>query len=214
MLMDKESSEITQDTLDKVAEAVKAAGPVGVKTANTDAAAVKEESEDYYVDPFEQEAKMKEKLAKIEAQKFNKSDDDDEDEKPEGIPEIDDTVRPDMNVSGFFSAGKTAKKESIIKRPASRQTSRNCFLVSAAGAGISLIYLIILFIVNFVAHWFLVAIYIITLIIVAATVFFAIRSHNSQDPTIKRYADLSLVLAAACLIPLLTVLLNNLVHFA
>lgn len=171
---------------------------------------------DYYVDPLEQEALMKEKLAKIEARKKIGSEDVDESlvELRESMPEVEEVFRPDMNVSGYFSAGNTSVKRNLINRPISRKTAKRCFLISASCAAFSLIYLIALFICDFVMDWRFVWLFIIILITATSTLFFAIRSNKSQDPEIKRSSDLNLILAISCFIPLLIIALNNLLHFA
>ena len=104
--MDKELDELTPMNLDGTpAETVHTPSK---EVAEAVLAEEKEKKEDYYVDPLEQDALMKEKLKKIEEDKPAKTEEE---------PEYD--FKPDMNVSGYFSAGTTAKKTGFMGQTAS-----------------------------------------------------------------------------------------------
>ena len=174
----------------------------------------KEKKQEYYVDPFEQEEKMKAKLAEIENKKKFGPPSEDDNKPVAQAPGITETIRPDMNVTGYFSAGETAKKRSdIMRRPTSRKTAKRCFILSVISIFLSAIFLLTLFITSFSAHWFFNWTYLIALALSVITAFFAIRSRNSADPETIRYALLNLVLSSITVIPLLVVILNSIFKF-
>ena len=209
--MDKEAPEIKPTTLSGQTENV-------VKTPNAEAvkvasAELKEKKQDYYVDPLEQEAVMQKKQAEIEAQKAKEGGSSAEQTTTAEIPEAE-AIRPDMNVTGYFSAGETAKKGSIMKRSASGRTMKVFFVVSALSASFSAVYMITLISTLYDAHWFMGWIYGILFFFSIIGVFFAVRSLNAVSDKIKKHAILELVFTGISVIPLLMLILNMIFKLA
>ncbi|MDO4967780.1 MAG: hypothetical protein Q4E70_03405 [Candidatus Saccharibacteria bacterium] len=209
--MDKEAPEITPTTLGGQGEnAVKAIDSAAIKAASAEA---KEKKEDYYVDPLEQDALMQKKQAEIEARRAATGVPTEEQAvTAETVEEAD--IRPDMNVTGYFSSGETAKKSSIMKQPASSGTMKIFFGISAISAGFSVIYLIILIATLYRAHWFMGWIYGVLFFLAIISVFFAVRSLNAMNDKIKKYAILDLVCTGISVIPLLMLLINMIFKIA
>lgn len=208
--MDKETPEIAPTNLDGTV-----VNTVHTPTSNeaeraAAAAAEKEKEQDYYVDPLEQEAKMKEKLEKIEARKeLDKKDGlipDDEQEKTETA--VDETIRPDMNVSGFFSTGETAKKQSFISRPASSKSLAACAVFGVISAIYSAFYTVSLISTNFDTSWFFGWIYAVVVIASVVIVITGIRSLKTQNDSLKRKALIGIVGSAISAIPLIALLIH------
>ena len=170
-----------------------------VHTANTAAVeAEKEKQQDYYVDPLEQEERMKEKLALMNSDKAKTDAANEEEDQKYFDPS---SIRPDMNVSGYFSAGTTAKKTSFIKTPASADTLTLGMIVGVVGAIFSAFYLVYLIASGFSIHYIVNWIYIVVVILLAVTVFNAIRSIKVKNNSIKQKAIISIITAVISLAP-------------
>ena len=190
--MDKELDNIEPTNLDGTpAEAVHTVKKEEVAEA---AAEEKEKKEDYYVDPLEQDALMKEKLKKIEEEKSEKKDGNEE----ETIPEF----KPDMNVSGYFSAGTTAKKAGIMSQTASVGALSFCFIFGIINAIYSAFYLVLLIAERFDVNWFLGWLYAVVVVISAIVLFNGIRSLNVQKENLKRKAMIGIFGSSIAIIPL------------
>lgn len=206
--MDKELTEITPKNLDgsdaeMVVNTVQKASEEEVKKA---AAEEKERKENYYVDPLEQDALMKEKLDKIEAEKAEKKAEEEEKEKAE--TPVDDTLRPDMNVSGYFSTGATANKTSFLKRPASANTLVVCFIFGILDAIYSGFYTVTLISTSFDANWFMGWIYAVVAILSIIITINCARSLKAQKESMKRNALVGLVGSGISAIPLIAWLIH------
>lgn len=209
--MDKEAPEIKPTTLDGQNEnAVKTVDSVAVQAA---AVAAREEKEEYYIDPLEQDALMKKKQEELEARKSALGISNDT-PISETIPDVGPEIRPDMNVTGFFSAGETAKKGSILKQPASGGTMKIFYLISLVSVIISTIYAIALIATLYSAGWILGWLYGISFFASVVGAFFAIRSLNITNEQIKKHAILELVFTGISLIPLLMILANMIFKLA
>lgn len=209
--MDKEAPEITPTTnLDGQTEnAVKTPDVARVQAASE---AMKEKKQDYYVDPLEQEALMQKKQEELNARKVATGVPVEE-PKPE-VDTSEPVIQPDMNVTGFFSTGETAKKGSIIKRPVSGGTTKFFFAVSIVSMGFSVIYMITLISTLYRANWFMGWIYGIFFFLSIVSIFFAVRSLSSMNESIKKYAILDLVFTGISVIPLVMLLLNAIFKLA
>ncbi len=195
--MDKELDGLTPSTLSGTTVNT-------VHTASKEEVAValaeeKERKEDYYIDPLEQDAAMKEKLAKIESEKPAESSENKGEEREEAVPEI----HPDLNVSGFFSAGNTAKRPGFMSHNASISALNLCFVFGIINAIYSAFYLLALISTGFDTNWFfgwLYAVVVVTSIIIAINCF---RSRNVQKDELKRKALIGLVGSAISILPLI-----------
>lgn len=206
--MDKEAPEIAPTTLSGQGEnAVKSVNAAAVQTAS---AALKEQKEDYYVDPLEQDALMQKKQAELQAKQTASG-------AAESSTETvgsESAIRPDMNITGFFSNGETAKKGSIMKRPVSGSTTKIFFGISAVSAAFSVIYMITLITTLYRTNWFMGWIYGILFFGSVVSIFFATRSLSSMNDKIKKYAILDLVFTAISVIPLIMLILNSIFRLA
>lgn len=205
--MDKELTEIAPTNLDgseiEPVNTVKKASAEEVKAA---AEAEKAKKQDFYVDPLEQEAKMKEKLEKIEELKALER-------KENGEPEETDyyepeKVRPDMNVSGYFSTGATAKKEGVMKRPASAGALTFCMIFGIIGAIYSAFYTVTLISTTFSVNWFMGWIYAVVAVTSLIVLLTGVRSLKVQNESLKRNALIGIVGAAISVIPLVAWLVH------
>lgn len=191
--MDKELDNIEPMNLDGTpAEAVHTAKKEDVAAA---VAEEKEKKEDYYVDPLEQDALMKEKLKKIEQEKSEKTEDNEE----EYVPDF----KPDMNVSGFFSTGTTAKKAGIMSQTASVGALSFCFIFGIINAIYSAFYLVLLIAERFDVNWFLGWLYAVVVVISIIVVLNSIRSLNVQKENLKRKAVIGIFGSSIAMIPLI-----------
>lgn len=207
--MDKEAPEIKPTTLDGQGEnAVKTIDSAATQAA---ASAANENKEDYYVDPLEQDNLMKQKKQELEAAAEK---DAQEAAKTANESLGNEEIRPDMNVTGFFSAGETAKKGSIMKRPVSSTVTRFFFAVSIVSVAISVIYAVALIASLYSVHWLMGWLYGIFLFASLISIIFAIRSLNSMSDQIKKYAILDLVFTGISVIPLLMLLANAIFKLA
>jgi hypothetical protein len=201
--MDKELTEITPTNLDgtEVVNTVKKATEEEAKAA---AIAEKEKKENYYVDPLEQDALMKEKLEKIEAEREKRRKENGEYEEQESTDFIDETIRPDMNVNGYFSTGNTASKTSVLKRPASKGTLSFCMVAGIVSAIYSAFYLVILVTDNFASpYWFAGWLYAVAVIISIIVVLTGVRSLSVKNDNLKRKALIGIIGAALSVFPLI-----------
>ena len=166
------------------------------------AAEEKEKKQDYYVDPLEQDDVMKEKLKKIEEEREKKNLDNatPEEEKEE---EVDLSIRPDMNVSGFFSAGNTATKQSIMHRPASKAFLNFCMIFGVINATYSAFYLVVLISDKFLSpNWFMGWLYAIVVILSVIIIINGVRSLKVQKDSLKRKALIGIVGSGIAALPL------------
>ena len=208
--MDKETPELTPTTLGGQGEnAVKTIDSAAVQAAS---AQIKEQKEDYYIDPLEQDALMQKKQAELNVKKEAAGISTDEPASETATGET--AIRPDMNVTGFFSNGETAKKGSILKRPVSGNVTKIFFAISIVSAGFSMIYAITLIATLYRANWFMGWIYGILFFFSIISIFFAIRSLSSMNDKIKKYAILDLVFTGISVIPLIMLLLNSIFKLA
>ena len=202
--MDKETPEIVPKNLDgseMVVNTVQKASADDVKKA---AEEEKERKQNYYVDPLEQDALMKEKLEKIEAEKAEKESDDEE----EHEVTVDETIRPDMNVSGYFSTGKTATKAGIMQRSASADTLTVCVVLSVISAIYSALYAALLISTEFNTNWFLGWIFAVAVIASIFVTFNSVRSLKVKNNSLKQKALIGIVGAGITAIPLIAWLIH------
>ena len=160
----------------------------------------KERKQNYYVDPLEQEALMKEKLDKIEAEKAEKKANEDSEEHE---TTIDETIRPDMNVSGYFSTGKTATKTGIMQRSASADTLTVCMVLGVISAIYSALYAALLISAEFNVNWFLGWIFAVVVIASIFVIFNSVRSLKVKNNSMKQKALIGIVGAGITVIPLI-----------
>ena len=215
--MNKELTDIAPTNLDgSEAEPV-----VTIKTApsaeeaEAAAAAEKEKNQEYYVDPLEQDSLMKEKLEKIEFEKERKKKEtygEDEEEKEEEKPAIDPSIRPDMNVTGYFSAGNTAKKQSFVMQPASKHALTFGVIFGVIDAIYSAFFTIILISSNFDIKWYFGWAYALVVIFSIIIVINGIRSLKAQKDTIKQKALVGIVGSAISIVPLIAIFINWIIN--
>ena len=164
---------------------------------------------DYYVDPLEQEKAMQEKREKIETAKQNAAP-----SAPAATSDIDeDAIRPDMNISGFFSTGKTAKKQSFLKAPAGKTALKFAFLTGIISAIFTAFYLILIFSTGFDLYWFLNWIYAVIIVISVINLVNGLRSRQIQNDAMKKHALVGILGSAFALVPLLAWLFNLIFSF-
>jgi hypothetical protein len=193
--MDKELDGIKPETLENTV-----VNTVHIASKEEAAAAMneeKEKKEDYYVDPLEQEKLMKEKLQRMEEErKKNQTED---------ATSTDDemTVRPDMNVSGYFSAGNTAKKAGFMSQNATIGTLNFCLIFGIIDAIYSAFYLLALITQRFDVNWFLGWLYAVVVVLSVIITVNGIRSLNIQKDNLKRKAMIGIVGSAISIIPLI-----------
>jgi hypothetical protein len=189
--MDKELDELTPMNLDGTpAETVHTPSKEVAEAAKAEE---KEKKEDYYVDPLEQDALMKEKLKKIEEEKPVKNEEDE--------PEYD--FKPDMNVSGYFSAGTTAKKAGFMSQTASVGALSFSFIGGITCATYSAFYLVLLISERFDVNWFLGWLYAVIAFVSIIILVNGIRSLKVQKENLKRKAMVGIVCSCISMIPLL-----------
>lgn len=202
--MDKEITDIAPTNLEgTVVNTVKKASEEDVEAA---ALAEKEKKENYYVDPLEQDAIMKEKLEKIEAERAkNHQDDDEEDE----ATFIDTSIRPDMNVSGYFSSGNTAKKPGIMKRSATGSMLTFGMVFSIFSAAYSVFYLVVLIADNFSSPlWYLGWLYAAVAVTSLFVIFNSIRSLGVKNDSLKAKALVGIIGSAFVIFPFFAWIIN------
>lgn len=199
--MDKELTEITPTNLDGTeVSTIKRASDEDAKVA---AAAEKEEKENYYVDPLEQDAIMKEKLEKIQAEKARQQKENYGDDDNINI-EVDESIRPDMNVTGYFSSGNTAAKQNFMNRPASVGSLNLIMILGIIGAIYSAFYFIVLLTDNFSSpNWFMGWLYAIVVIASIFSIITGIRSLKLQKDNLKRKALIGIIGSCISFLPLL-----------
>ena len=200
--MDKELTEIAPKNLDG-SEVVNTVKKATAEEAEAAAAAEKEKKEDYYVDPLEQESKMKEKLEKIESEKERKINPSTEDEQSEETQSFTPLIRPDMNVTGYFSAGDTAKKGFFLAHPAGKGTMFFSLIFGIINPICSAFYLILLlssgFDLNWLLNWFYAIIVIITIFVLVNS----LRSVGAKNDSLKRKALIGILGSIISLVPLI-----------
>lgn len=198
--MDKELTEITPPDLGDIeVNTAKRASAEEVKAA---AEAEKEEKQNYYIDPLEQDAVMEKRRQELEELKHRTGQDSSEPVE-EVTPEIDDTIRPDMNVNGFFSAGQTATKVSIMNRTATKGTLAFCMVFGIINAIYSAFYTVMLVSSAFDLHWFTGWVYAIVFILTIIVLFNSLRSMKSQKDDIKRKALIGVFGSIISFVPLI-----------
>ena len=168
---------------------------------------IPKKDQDYYVDPLEQDALMQEKLKKIEESRAKKEEEAaEETEKTE--PTVDETIRPDMTINGFFSANQTAKKVSITNRPASASALKIGLVIGALNTVFSVIFAIIFATNNMSISWVMGLIYAYVVISTTICLVNALRSSKSTNETLKKYAYISLVMSGITLFPIILVIIK------
>ena len=183
--MDKELTEITPSNLGDIeVNTTKRASAEEVKAA---AEAEKEEKQNYYIDPLEQDAVMEKRRQELEELK-HRTNQDNEEPVEEEKPEVEETIRPDMNVNGFFSAGQTATKAGIMNRTATKGTLTFCMVFGVINAIYSAFYTVMLVSSAFDLHWFTAWVYAIVFVLTIIVLFNSLRSMKSQKDDIKRKA--------------------------
>lgn len=198
--MDKELTEITPSNLGDVeVNTTKRASAEEVKAA---AEAEKEEKQNYYIDPLEQDAVMEKRRQELEELKHRTGQDSSEPSKEE-TPELDDTIRPDMNVNGFFSAGQTATKTGIMNHTATKGTLAFCMVFGIINAIYSAFYTVMLVSSAFDLHWFTGWVYAIVFILTIIVLFNSLRSMKSQKDDIKRKALIGVFGSIISFVPLI-----------
>jgi cation transport ATPase len=199
--MDKELTEITPSNLGDVeVNTAKRASAEEVKAA---AEAEKEEKQNYYVDPLEQDAVMEKRRQELEELRHRTNQDNNEPVKEEETPEIDDTIRPDMNVNGFFSAGQTATKAGIMNRTATKGTLAFCMVFGVINAIYSAFYTVMLVSSAFDLYWLTAWVYAIVFILTIIVLFNSLRSMKSQKDDIKRKALIGVFGSIISFVPLI-----------
>ena len=212
--MDKELTEIAPKNLDGsdvVVNTVQRASEEEVKKAAEEEKAKKQ---DYYVDPLEQDALMKEKLAKIEEDKKTLAEDNENSESAKSPASDDDTIRPDTNVTGYFSTGATAKKENFLTRPASKRTLLLCFIFSIINGIYAVIFLALSVASSFTLHWFLNYLYAVVTVISLVILFNCIRSRKIQNNSLRRYALVGIIGSIIALSPTIAWLIHWIMSIA
>lgn len=199
--MDKELTEIAPKNLDG-SEVVNTVKKATAEEAEAAAKAEKEKKEDYYVDPLEQESKMKEKLEKIESEKEKKFTNDSEDKESEPTPTFETSIRPDMNVTGYFSAGTTAKKANLLGRPAGRGTMLFSMFFGVINPIFAAFYMILIISTGFDINWWLNWIYTFIVILSIFVLVNSIRSIKAQNDSLKRKALIGILGASISLVPI------------
>lgn len=197
--MDKELTEITPSNLGDIeVNTTKRASAEEVKAA---AEAEKEEKQNYYVDPLEQDAVMEKRRQELEELK-HRTNQDNEESVEEEKPEVEETIRPDMNVNGFFSAGQTATKAGIMNRTATKGTLAFCMIFGVINAIYSAFYTVMLVSSAFDLHWFTAWVYAIVFILTIIVLFNSLRSMKSQKDDIKRKALIGVFGSIISFVPL------------
>ena len=148
---------------------------------------------EYYVDPLEQEAKMKEKLEKIDEPKTAE------------IPEDEQlsNIHPDMNITGFFSTGNTAKKTGFMHRSASPFMIKFGFVFGIISAIYSALYLFILISQRFYTNWFLSWLYAVVAIFALVILINSLRSLKVKNDNLKRNVLVGIFCAIISFAPLI-----------
>lgn len=199
--MDKELTEITPSDLGDVE--VNTAKHASAEEAKAAAAAEKEAKQNYYIDPLEQDAAMEKRRQELEEQKKKTTSFDSNETAPaEEEAPVDESIRPDMNVNGFFSAGQTAAKQGIFNRTASKGTVTFCMVFGVINAIYSAFYIIMLVSSAFDIHWFTGWIYAIVFILTLIVLVNSLRSLKSQKDDIKRKAMIGIFGSIISFIPL------------
>ena len=198
--MDKELTEITPSNLGDVeVNTAKRASAEEVKAA---AEAEKEEKQNYYVDPLEQDAVMEKRRQELEELK-HRTNQDSEEPVEEDKSEVEDAIRPDMNVNGFFSAGQTATKAGIMNRTATKGTLAFCMVFGIINAIYSAFYTVMLVSSVFDLHWFTAWVYAIVFVLTIIVLFNSLRSMKSQKDDIKRKALIGVFGSIISFVPLI-----------
>lgn len=198
--MDKELTEITPSNLGDVeVNTAKRASAEEVKAA---AEAEKEEKQNYYVDPLEQDAVMEKRRQELEELKHRTNQDNEEPVEEEN-PEVEEAIRPDMNVNGFFSAGQTATKAGIMNRTATKGTLAFCMVFGIINAIYSAFYTVMLVSSVFDLHWFTAWVYAIVFVLTIIVLFNSLRSMKSQKDDIKRKALIGVFGSIISFVPLI-----------
>ena len=199
--MDKELTEITPSNLGDVE--VNTAKHASAEEAKAAAAAEKEAKQNYYIDPLEQDAAMEKRRQELEEQKRKDTSNDTDDAIAikEEAP-IEESIRPDMNVNGFFSAGQTATKQGIMNRSASKGTVTFCMLFGIINAIYSAFYIILLVSSAFDTNWFTGWIYAIVFVLTLIVLINSLRSMKSQKDDIKRKAMIGIFGSIISIVPL------------
>lgn len=198
--MDKELTEITPSNLGDVeVNTAKRASAEEVKAA---AEAEKEEKQNYYVDPLEQDAVMEKRRQELEELK-HRTNQDSEEPVEENKSEVEDAIRPDMNVNGFFSAGQTATKAGIMNRTATKGTLAFCMVFGIINAIYSAFYTVMLVSSVFDLHWFTAWVYAIVFVLTIIVLFNSLRSMKSQKDDIKRKALIGVFGSIISFVPLI-----------
>jgi len=199
--------EITPRNLDGSEAAVNTVQNISSEAVKKAAEEEKEKRQNYYIDPLEQDAKMKEKLDKIEAEKAENSE-----ESSDSIN--DEIIRPDMNVSGFFSNGSTAGKTNILGQSASSATLAFCSFFGVLDAIFSAFYFIILITTGFNANWFMNWFYGALFIVSIVVAINCIRSVKVQKDDMKRNVLVGLVGSGISVIPIVTWIIHYIITIA
>lgn len=198
----KETPEIDPTSLgDTVVNTVHTADPEKI-------AQMEEKSEDYYVDPLEQDAIMAKKRQQVETEAKQAAQEKIEQEVADDAP-----IQPDMNVSGVFSAPSTTKKTAALKNPASGSTIRISFVLSILNVIYSIIYIIALLGSRFDLGWGFGLVYVYVIISSLFVVFTSLRSRNIMNDELKKYAMVGLVCSGISAVPILLLLVHLLMSF-
>lgn len=164
-----------------------------------------EEQQDYYVDPLNQEAVLKQHQIELEKKAEKEAE-----EAKEQIEEQDEVIHPDMNVSGFFSAKKTNRKNGIMHHAASKGLVLFSMISGLISAAYAIIYLLLLFTNDFSVYWFMSWAYAASFALALISFLNCLRSLKSTDKASKKRAIISLPFDVVAFIPLLTLLIHYL----
>ncbi len=180
---------------------------------------VEQEKDNYYVDPLEQDAIMKEKLARIEAERERRRQEvakENEDEKEEEKPYfVNETIRPDMNVTGYFSNGNTAPKKNPLKKPASSAQINFCMTAGIINVAYALAYAITLIVKNFDTKiWFMNWVFIFLSFVSILVILNTIRILKVNKDAAKNKLIFTIALAGASLAPAIIWLVHWLIQIA
>ena len=168
-----------------------------------------QDHENFYVDPLEQDAAMEEKRKKLEAEKAARLQSLSSSEEITPLLENNNAVRPDLNVSGFFSeTAKKTRRVSLLRRPATTGTLTFGLVFGFIGVIYSIFYLVALITTDFDFFWFFGWLYAVMALLSTLIIFNSFRSLKLQSDKLKRKALIGLVGSAIALIPALAWLIH------
>ena len=158
------------------------------------------EQQDYYVDPLNQDAVLKQHQIELEEQKKAAEAAAAEENSDE---ELSDTIRPDLNVNGFFSTENGDKKHGLLYKSAGKGLIKVSMLLSLISTAYSVIYLLLLVVKSFDVYWLLSWVYGICLFLTLLSFLNGLRSTHATDKSIKHKAAVTIFASVITIIPLI-----------